>query len=161
MTDFIPNSVNFSARANLDKPQTQQMLDQQGNIALGNGIMAGTSLLAGFGKDMLNYSMMNNMIDMQTKQMDKYYGLQGDYLSAQTHIADNNLTIQSKQLDTAVKIAELQKDRDVVVAKYRTDASVKINRDTVLAQTYVQQNPIPQNYNYTPQYYGQAQYPLH
>lgn len=95
-------------------------------------------------KNILNYQLMNKMFGLQNEQMGKYYDLQGKLVGLNETLVGSQERIAVKQLSTTRDIAELQKDRDVAVAKTRADAAVKIAKVNALnSQFYGQPNQLP------------------
>lgn len=103
-----------------------------------------TNMLADGAKSIMNYKLMNGMLKLQTEQMTKYYELQGNLVDLNGSIVSSQEKIAIKQLTTTERVAELQKDRDVAVAKTRADAAVKIAKVNALnSQFYGQPNKLP------------------
>ena len=90
-------------------------------------------------KTNLQGSLMNRMIDFSMAQMGKYYDLQDSLVSLNGKLIGSQEKVAMKQLTTTKEIAELQKDKDVAIAKTRADAAVKIAKVNALsAQFYGQ-----------------------
>lgn len=136
MGDF-DKVADVKGEAKFDKSQTW--------FALGGN--AGMSLLNGLSKGFekyLNYSLMNGMIDLQRDQMTQYFGLQGRLVDLNGALINSQEKVALKQMTTTKEIAELQKERDVAVARTRADAAVKIAKVNALnAQFYGQPNQLP------------------
>ncbi len=115
------------------------------NTAMGWNIAGnGTDKLIDGWKTYLNYELMNSMFDLQTKQVDKYYGLQDRLVDLNETFIGSQEKVTLAQLKTTEKIAELQKERDIAVAKSRNSAAVKIAKVNALnAKFYGQPNSLP------------------
>lgn len=87
-------------------------------------------------KTHLQGSLMNRMIDFSVTQMEKYYGLQESLVGLNGNLISSQEKVALKQLTTTKEIAELQKEKDVAIAKTRADAAVKIAKVNALSTQF-------------------------
>lgn len=119
-------NFNVNAKADLSNGQMNALVANE----VGNNIFDGI-------KSIMNYDLMNGMLKLQTTQMEKYYGLQGQLVDLQGSVVSSQEKIAIKQLTTTKEIAQLQKDQNVAIAKTKADAAVKIAKVNALnAQFY-------------------------
>jgi hypothetical protein len=124
--------MDIKAEGKLSEPQMDRAM------AI-NAAESGTEMLVKGWEKYLNYSLMNGMMDLQRDQMTKHYDLQGSLVSLNGSLINSQEKVALKQLTVTKEIAELQKDKDVAIAKTRADAAVKIAKVNALsAQFYGQ-----------------------
>lgn len=129
-----------NAQVPFDQNKTVNANHVLGANAIGNLLNMGMDAW----KNVLNFKLMNSMFDLQTAQMTKYYGLQDRLVDLNESLMGSQEKVALAQLKTTEKIAELQKDRDIAVAKSRNSAAVKIAKVNALnAQFYGQPNSLP------------------
>lgn len=114
-----------------------KMTEAQMDRAMGiNALESGTDTLVKGWEKYLNYKLMNGMMDLQRDQMTKYYDLQGDLVGLNGKLIGSQEKVALKQLTVTKEIAELQKDKDVAIAKTRADAAVKIAKVNALSTQF-------------------------
>ncbi len=129
--------VQINATGSLDKGQMDRALWM-------NGATTGLNWLSEMGDKIANYSLMNKFFGLQTDQMTKYFDMQGKLVGLNETLISSNERIAIKGMSTTKEIAELQKERDVAVAKTKAEAAVKIAKVTALnSQFYGQPSQIP------------------
>lgn len=134
---MVATPYPVSMTGNMDKGQVDTAMKANGYAAIGNWVGEMTDKFA-------NYKLMNRMFDLQTEQMNKYYGLQGDLIGLNKTLITSQEKVASQQITATKEIAELQKERDIAVARTRADAAVKIAKVNALnAQFYGQPNQLP------------------